>query len=132
MQDRPTVLELLGVVQKFISDELVPVLEGRRRYHALVAANVLAIVARELASEAIDLTSELRGLEHVLGDSPSLVPQNQDGLRSAVRALNERLVERIRNGDADAGEFASRVRAHVRDVVDAKLRVANPGYLAAD
>ena len=48
MQDRPTVLELLAAVRGFLEDDLGPVLEGRRRFHALVAANVLRIVEREL------------------------------------------------------------------------------------
>ena len=53
MQDRPTALELLAAVRSFLEDDLVTVLEGRRRFHALVAANVLGIVERELAGEAM-------------------------------------------------------------------------------
>jgi hypothetical protein len=40
--------------------ELVPGLEGRQRFHGLVAANVLAIVARELAGEETALVAEWR------------------------------------------------------------------------
>jgi len=52
-------------------------------------------------------------------------------LRDAVRDLETRLVERIRAGEADSGDFATRVRAHVRATVEEKLAVANPKYLDA-
>ena len=58
MQDRPTVLELLAAVRGFLEDDLGPVLEGRRRFHALVAANVLRIVERELAGEEEQLARQ--------------------------------------------------------------------------
>jgi hypothetical protein len=50
-------------------------------------------------------------------------------LQAAVRALTERLVDRVRAGDADDGPFADAVRAHVRMSVVEKLRVANPKFL---
>ena len=43
-----------------------------------------------------------------------------------VRDATAALVERIRRGDADAGPFHAAVRAHVRETVEDKLRVANP------
>jgi hypothetical protein len=46
-----------------------------------------------------------------------------------VRELDERLTDRIRAGEADAGDFGERVRAHLRATVLEKLRVANPKYL---
>jgi hypothetical protein len=49
MQDRPTALELLRAVREFLEADVLPSLEGRRRFHGLVAANVLGIVERELA-----------------------------------------------------------------------------------
>jgi hypothetical protein len=54
MQDRPTAVELLTSVREFIEQDVLPGLEGRKRFHALVSANVLAIVARELAGEEDD------------------------------------------------------------------------------
>jgi hypothetical protein len=42
---------------------------------------------------------------------------------------NEELAERIREGDADTGEFRALVLAHVRDAVAAKLDVSNPGWI---
>jgi hypothetical protein len=126
MQDRPTVRELLVAVRGFLEDDVVGALEGPRRFHALVAANVLAIAERELAGEEASLLAEWQRLAALLGSSPGEVPARLGRLRSAVRAATETLVDRIRRGDADAGPFHAAVRAHVRETVEDKLRVANP------
>jgi len=121
--------ELLSAVETFLTDEVVPALEGRRRFHARVAANVLVIVARELAGEEAALAAEWQGLERVLGQAAEL-PSGREALRAAVHTRTAELCERIRRGDADAGPLAVAVRAHVRATVRDKLRVANPDYLA--
>ena len=127
MQDRPTALELLAAVRGFL-EELGAGLEGRRRFHALVAANVLQIVERELRGEEEQLARQWDRLAALLGVDASSKPLALSALRTAVRALETRLAERIRAGDADAGEFADRVRAHVRTTVVEKLAVANPRF----
>ncbi len=129
MQDRPTALELLAAVRAFLEDDLVPTLEGRRRFHALVAANVLEVVERELAGEEEQLARQWDRLAALFALEPSARPQAVSGLRAAVRDLETRLAERIRAGDADGGDFADRVRAHVRATVTEKLAVANPRFL---
>jgi alcohol dehydrogenase class IV len=129
MQDRPTVLELLAAVRGFLEEDLAPALEGRRRFHALVAANVLRIVERELAGEEGMLVQQWDRLASLFGIDATERPQATSALRTAVRELETRLAERIRAGDADAGEFADRVRAHVRATVVEKLAVANPRFL---
>jgi len=45
---RPTASELLDAVAGFLTDEVMPATAGQLAFHARVAANVLAIVAREL------------------------------------------------------------------------------------
>lgn len=126
MQDRPTVQELLAAVRGFLEQEVVGALDGPRRFHALVAANVLAIAERELAGEEASLLAEWRRLVALLGSSPGEPPARLDALRTAVRDATAVLVERIRGGAADAGPFHAAVRAHVRETVEDKLRVANP------
>jgi hypothetical protein len=126
MQDRPTVLELLAAVRGFVEDDLVAWLDGRRRFHALVAANVLRILERELAGEEEQLARQWKRLAALLDVDPSTRPQATSALRAAIGELETRLVDRIRAGDADTGEFAERVRAHVRQSVVEKLVVANP------
>ena len=129
MQDRPTLQELLAAVRAFLEDDAVPALDGRRRFHARVAANVLAIVGREVADDAT-LTAEWTRLATLLGHAETTSPVDPAARHTAVRELTVALVERIRRGDADTGPFASAVRAHVRATVREKLRVANPEYLA--
>jgi hypothetical protein len=129
MQDRPSVSELLRAVQGFLEDDLVPALEGRRRFHALVAANVLTIVERELAGEEEQLARQWDRLAALFELDPEARPTASSALRAAVRDLETRLVECIRSGRADAGDLAVRVRAHVRATVVEKLAVANPRYL---
>jgi len=128
MQDRPTVQELLTAVRGFIEDEVVPALAGRSRFLALVSANVLAIVGRELEAEEGSLIAEWGRLARLL-DVPGEPPHRLGVLRGAVRELTERLAARIRQGDADAGAWAEAVGAHVRETVTEKLRVASPRYL---
>jgi hypothetical protein len=128
MQDRPTALELIAAAREFLETEVMPALDPRRSFHARVAANVLAIVGRELAGEEDALVAEWCGLAALLGTAGEQ-PAGTAALRTAVRSLTTDLAERIRRGDADDGPFASAVRAHVRAVVTEKLRVANPRYV---
>lgn len=130
MQDRPTALELIDVVREFLEAEVVPALDGRRRFHARVAANVLAIVGRELAGEEDALRTEWRRLA-ALGDDPGApLPAGAAAARVAIRDATAALADRIRRGEVDAGPEAAAVRAHVRATVREKLAVANPRYLA--
>lgn len=126
MHDRPTVAELLAAVRGFLETDVVGALDGPRRFHALVAANVLAIAERELADEEAALVAEWKRLATLLGSSAEELPERLTALRVAVRASTVALAERIRQGDADAGPFRDAVRVHVRQTVEEKLRVANP------
>jgi Domain of unknown function (DUF6285) len=126
VQDRPTVRELLDAVRGFLEKDVVPALHGPARFHALVAANVLAIAGRELASEEGDLVAEWRRLGALLDHAATDPPPRLDALRAAVRAANDALAARIRQGDADAAPYRDAVRAHLRATVVEKLRVANP------
>lgn len=130
MQDRPSAAELLDAVRGFIESEVIPALEGRRKFHARVAANVLAIVGRELAAEEAQLDAEWRGLSELLGDRER--PRQSEEARQALRTLNEELCARIRAGEADAGPFRDAVLRHVRRTVRDKLAVVNPAMLAAE
>ena len=128
MQDRPNPTELLGAVRAFLETDVVPNMSGRRRFHALVAANVLAIVERELVREEERVLDEWRSLARLLQVTAD-PPPRLELLKAAVRELEEQLNERIRAGEADAGDFAERVHAHLRATVLEKLRIANPKYL---
>ena len=128
MQDRPTALELLDAVRGFLERDVVPALDGPRRFHALVAANVLAIVRRELDGEEDRLLLEWRRIAPLV-DETGPAPAGLAALRSAMRAVTAKLAERIRRGDADANPVRAAVRHAVRETVVEKLRVANPRFL---
>jgi hypothetical protein len=130
MQDRPTVAELLDAVRGFLEKDAVDALDGTARFHARVAANVLAIAARELELEPAQLAAEWQRLDALLGGLPA--PADLVALRRATRERTEALCERIRSGDADDGPFRDAVLAHVRATVREKLAVANPKLLAAE
>jgi len=131
MQDRPTSIELLEAAAEFVEREIVPATEGRRQFQSRVVANVLKIVAREIALEEPQLRAEVRSLAELLG-RPTPEPAGLKELREAGRALNQELVERIRKGDADRGPWREQLFKVVRELVEEKLKVANPRYLEAD
>src|SRR5256885_3752660 len=102
MQDRPDVRELLDAVRGFLEEDVVPALDGPRQFHARVAANVLAIVGRELAGEEASLAAEWQRLATLLGPGPSAPAPGTEALRAAGRDATAALAERIRRRDADA------------------------------
>jgi len=113
MQNRPTAAELAEAVRSFLEEEIGPGLQDARlRFRALVAANALSILGRdlllgeELLREEVDVLSGLLG---VPGDAPS---------------LNEELCRRIRRGDPPAGTLSA-----LRRIAELKLRIASPRYL---
>jgi hypothetical protein len=115
MQDRPTAPELLESVAEYLFAELRPEVSREQRFKVLVAANVCAVVAREIrAGEEpdrwdLELFNELLGEE--IGD---------------VRAAAAELTRKLRAGELDdrIDELAPRLEEHVHR----KLEIARPGY----
>jgi hypothetical protein len=126
MQDRPAYDELLSAVEGFLGD-LVTDLEGSRSFHARVAANVVALVRRELEHEDQVLSTEWAGLDDLLG--PEEMPATRAALRDAISARNQTLCDRIRSGALDDGEESARTFNHVRTTVHDKLIVGDPALL---
>jgi hypothetical protein len=129
MNDRPDVVELLRAVERFLEQDAVPALVGVQKFHARVAANVVAMVARELETQESHLRDEEAGLARLLGnetraDAGTELPAAAQ--RARVAMWNEALVTRIRNGDADAGAWRADVLRHLAAVVARKLDVARP------
>jgi hypothetical protein len=112
--DVPSAPALLDAVREFLEAEVLPVTEGRVRFHVRVATNVVAMVAREL----------VLGPGHAAAHAARL---DRFGVHSDAE-----LAASIRSGALDGR--ADEVRAAVRATVADKLAVANPGYLrgAAD
>jgi hypothetical protein len=107
--DIPSAAELLDAVREFLEDDVLPAVEGRVRFHVRVAANVVAMVGRELA----------------LG--PRQAREHAARLERLGVADEAELAEAIRSGALDAR--LEEVREVVRATVADKLAVANPGYL---
>ncbi len=127
MGDRPTKLELLEAVRSFLDGELIPELEGVRRFHARVASNALAIVAREIELEPAQLRDRHARLCELLGASQP-APSEIGELSDAVERLERELCDRIRAGEADRSPWRERVVEHLRASVRERLAVANPTY----
>ena len=129
MQDRPSAAELLDAVRGFLEKDVVPALDGTAKFHARVAANVLAIVGRELTLEPGHLAAEWQRLDALLGTEP--MPEDPATLAAAVRRRSATLCERIRSGEADEDPFRAAVLDHVTATVRAKLAITNPKMLDA-
>ncbi len=135
MQDRPAATELLAAVRQFLREEVAPALgDPRLRFRALIAANVVGIVERELAGEEGRLLAEWERLGALLGAGASAIaeppPDTLDELRAAIDARKRDLCARIQAGEADKGPWRREVLTYARWSVEEKLRVANPRYLA--
>jgi hypothetical protein len=115
VQDRPTSAELLDSVAEYLFAELRPEVPREQRFRVLVAANVCAVVAREIRAgdrpdrEDLELFGEL-------------LDREVDDTRAAAAELSER----IRSGELDdrIDELAPRLEEHVRR----KLEIARPDY----
>ncbi len=108
MYGRPTAAELTAAVQEFLRTELMPALEGRLQFHTRVAANVLAIVERELGAGAAQGPHDER-------------------LQALGAQDDDELAARIRAGELD-DQLPELLSALKQDAV-ARLLVANPKYL---
>jgi hypothetical protein len=127
MQDRPTVAEFLTAIEQLLDTELVPHLTGSRQFYARVATNALRMVMRELDQEEDHLVTEWAGLNTLLPQAAA--PTTRVALRAAIHQRTEELCERIRQGEADTGPYREQVLTHVRQTVENKLRVSNPGWI---
>ncbi len=107
--DAPNAIELLESVREWIDREVIPATEGRLRFHARVAANVLAMVEREIElGPGQQRTHEERLARLGVADDTEL-----------AAAIRERRFE----GRSDE------LRDLLSEMVADKLAVANPGYV---
>lgn len=78
MQDQPTAIELVDIVAEFIRVHAIPHMTGHAAFHALVAANALDIVKRELAIAPQASREEVARLTALLGREAPLEDMNRD------------------------------------------------------
>lgn len=108
--DAPTAAQLVEAVRELLADDVVAGTEGRLRFHARVAANVLAVVERELA----------------LG--PAQAEAHRSRLLGLGVADDAELASAIRDGALAASDDV--VLAAVAASVADKLVVSNPDWFA--
>jgi hypothetical protein len=125
--ERPTVQELLRAVRSFLEQELLPELEGVRRFHARVSVNALAIVLRELELEGEQRPAQHARLCALLGRTDA-APADPRVLDLAVEALERELCTRIRAGFGEAPDARAHLLAHLRATAAEHLAVSNPRY----
>jgi hypothetical protein len=101
LHGRPTAAELVAAVAEFLEGDVRAGTSGAVKFHALVAANVLRTVERELRDEA--------------------APPDLLGF-----ADEQALAAAIRRGDLDARE--PELLPALRTLVLRKLAVSHPGY----
>lgn len=122
MQDKPSAEELLEALAQFLDAEVVPAFEGRRRFHAIVAANVARIVAREIRLGPEQTKQEYAALCDLLGKSPT----DPAPTETTLAQLNAELCDRINEGGADEGDYRRKVLDFLRTAVKSKLAIDNP------
>jgi hypothetical protein len=123
-QDRPNAPELLDAVAEYLFADVRGWAPREKRFQVLVAANLCAVLARELRAGEEPLREDLALFGELLGSELD-VPDAEE-LPVAVRRAERRLAEEIRGGafDARLEELIDGLREHVRR----KLDVARPGY----
>ena len=114
MMDQPSAAELVTAVREFIEKHALPQLSGRTAFHGRVAANVLAIVGRELEQGPGTVTAEHTRLKDLLG------------IEGTLDSLNRELCRRLREGKIDPMDPA--LSRHLVATTVAKVAIDQPGY----
>lgn len=139
MQDSPSTRDLITAVAQFLQIEIAPTLTDHRlKFRALVAANVLTIIGRELEMSDTQLQAERERLHQVFSlatilPSPYGRGAGGEGIdgngRAETEQLTRDLARLIRAGKAEEGAFHDAVFAHIEQTVIEKLEIANPKFL---
>ena len=128
MFDHPTAAELIAAARMQLEQQVIPsIAEPRLRFQTLVAANVLAIVERELAAGETQLAAAWRRMADLEGYGAEQ-PTGQ-ALHTAVEDQMRRLCQDIRAGNYDDGAGRQALLAHLRHTAEGELAVANPRFL---
>ena len=128
MRNSPDAADLLRIARETILGELLETVPEERRHTMRMAANALAIAARETEAGESDLVKELRLLADLYGED--VVQKSGASLHERIAKMNRRFARDIRDGIFD-GACAPGVQALLMDQVRARLRISNPSYLAA-
>ena len=128
MQQSPTAAELLATVMEVLGDEVVPSLTGPVQHHARVAANLVAIVERELRLGGDAASREHAAIAALLDD----VGDGSSHRNLDLASLRGQLAAELRRGMADDEVTDTRVWHTLMAVVRDDLTIAKPGHDAWD
>lgn len=128
MQNRPSASELLDAVRELLTGEIMPTIrDDGLRFKALIAANVLSIVGRELDAGDELLNEEIGRLSGLL---PRAYIAPEDPVRETIANLNYALAKAIRKAPDDSPLLMVHGDAweHVKQTLEDQLAVANPTF----
>ena len=125
MQDRPTAPELLEALAELLFTDVREWVPRERRFQVLVAANVCAVVARELRAGREPTLADLALFGELAEGRPAPAPDSEEEGAAACEAAR-RLSRSIRAGELD--QELPAVIDRLRDHVRRKLDIARPGY----
>jgi Domain of unknown function (DUF6285) len=128
MQNRPTATELLDAVRDLIANEILPTItDDGLRFKALIAANLLAIVGRELSNSDPLIAAELKRLNSLLPDVDLdlTLPASE-----TILTMNRLLADQIRQAPADSDLITVGGPAwnHLKQTLKDQLSIAAPKF----
>ncbi|HEX4944636.1 MAG TPA: DUF6285 domain-containing protein [Usitatibacteraceae bacterium] len=126
MKVEPSAADLLDIARATILAQVAPSLPEAQRYAALMAANALAIAARDLAAQTTAAAEIARIVALLAGWTPA------GDESTALREGTALLATRIRAGRYDEGEARQRLLEHLRETTRARLAVSNPRAMARE
>jgi hypothetical protein len=126
MRDRPNGRDLLAIARETFAREILPALGPERRLAALMVANALSIVERELAAGDAPARAQLEALASFYGET--LAAPDAAALARESARLCRRLAQDLRHGRLQGPR---RAEAHRILLAEARTRVAesNPKAL---
>jgi Domain of unknown function (DUF6285) len=128
MYDHPSAAELIAAARMQLEQQVIPsIAEPRLRFQTLVAANVLAIVERELATGQTHMAAAWQRAADLHGDT--IDQPASEALHAAVVTQAQRLCADIRAGAYDDQPRSRALLAHLRRTAEEELLIANPRFL---
>lgn len=130
MFDKPNRGDLLDAALRTLREEVLPGLEGDRRYAGLMVASAIATVMREIESD-----NSHEPVRRVLDHFADLYGQDNvhhagvDG-EERIRTLNQHLVSDIRDGEFDEDPTGP-IHDLLLEQAYQRLRLSNPAFVDA-
>lgn len=128
MQDRPSAAELLATIGEYLDQDVLPLMQGNLRYHTLVAANLVAILGREVQAGTGPARREQAELTALLGEPGGGAPAGEEDLDASLLHLHGALQQRLLGAELPDRAFLLTARDALERATLDKLAVNKPGY----